>query len=215
MAEKTGEITINETVLAEIDGDPRLSGGLDLPSSTFAIDNNNNKLYFKKTSSPTGWIDLNSFLDLTDQPVLDENYISTNEYVSSSSTVNTEISDLQVSLSSSKKYYLKIVIRYSSENENTGISFGVLNSGGAVFSPNLLVKTDNNLIGSFYPTIQNSGSLIATTAVAQTNTAFILIAEGIVICSTGGNLTPIFRSETNGVNLTVLSNSMLFLREVA
>ena len=68
MAQLTGEITINETVLAEIDGDPRLLGGLDLPVSTLAIDNVNNNIYFKKTISPTGWINLNSYLDLMDKP---------------------------------------------------------------------------------------------------------------------------------------------------
>jgi hypothetical protein len=68
MAQLTGEITINETVLAEINGDPRLSGGLDLPVSTLAIDNVNGFIYFKKTISPTGWVDLNNYLDLSNKP---------------------------------------------------------------------------------------------------------------------------------------------------
>lgn len=217
MAVKTGEITINETVLAEIDGDPRLSGGLDLPMSTIAIDNNNNKIYFKKTASATGWIDLNSFLDLSDQPVIDKNYISTNDYTSSSNTSNTNISDLQVSLVAGKKYYLKIVVRYKIDNANTGMSFGIIQSGGALFTPSLLVKTDNNFINSFFPTITSAGSLISTTAVAEENVIYVLIAEGTVICNTSGNLIPVFKSEDDSpfITVSVLANSMLFLREVA
>jgi hypothetical protein len=91
MAQLTGEITINETVLAEIDGDPRLSGGLDLPVSTLAIDNVNNNIYFKKTISPTGWINLNSYSDLTDKPgtIFGQYYLLNNSTPTTISSQNT------------------------------------------------------------------------------------------------------------------------------
>jgi hypothetical protein len=89
MAQLTGEITINETVLAEINGDPRLSGGLDLPVSTLAIDNINGFIYFKKTVSPTGWIDLNDYLSLSNKPgnVFGQYYFTDN---TTQTTINTQ-----------------------------------------------------------------------------------------------------------------------------
>jgi len=119
MAQLTGEITINETVLAEIDGDPRLSGGLDLPVSTLAIDNVTGYIYFKKTISPTGWVDLNSYLDLPDRPNI--------VFVNSLSDLPDPVGGV-ITLAANKIYYITGAVDLSGNrlvaSQNTTINGG-------------------------------------------------------------------------------------------
>lgn len=163
MAQLTGEITINETVLAEIDGDPRLSGGLDLPVSTLAIDNISGFIYFKKTISPTGWVDLNSYLNLPDRPNI--------VFVNSVSDFPTPISGV-ITLAANKIYYITGTVDLNG-NRLVASQNTTINGGSSEVS-----KLMSTGLASLDPLISSNWSLPMHGLTITHNTAINLDATG-------------------------------------
>lgn len=208
MATITGIQTINSTALLEVDGDPRLLGGLDRNIGDFAIDTETGNLYVKRTISPTGWEHINQRNNFL--------YVQTANQISTSTTHAT-VTDLTSETLPVGTYEFNVFGIFQSTATGTGIGFR-LNQTSAVIGDIQAVwrvETGGNGTDKFFEyTQQNLATNVVTANTLTANTNFLFLGSGMFTISTEGAIALEFRSETTTA-VSVRVNSKLSIRRVA
>lgn len=136
--------------------------------------------------------------------------------VSSSATVFTDITELATSLVAGKSYKCSYAIRYRSAVATTGIVMDFNASGGFVGTLSGVFKTTANADGSgceFQAAVTALNDVTNAGAVPAINTDYLARVEIVIVCTTSGTVTPRFRSETAGTNVTVQASSLATCEE--
>lgn len=127
----------------------------------------------------------------------------------------TNITELALTVVTGKRYRIEAMILFRSTATTAGITYTMAATGAA---GTLAMKVSSNTGGdgtgnTFTGQITAFADTVTSTGVQATATDYILNAQGIFVCTTGGTITPQFRSEVNGQTITVGIGSNIIARE--
>lgn len=199
----TGQITINETILYEVDESPLLSGGVDAPIGSMIIDKSTGGWFVKNTLSPTGWVGISNDLalalkadktiqintvtgltagggDLSENRTISVDLDSlstafTNSTIQTTSTsfVNT---DLTLSLTSGK--WLVLYSTVVSATSNSRLVKTVLYNDSTELTSSLssaFIRTGASLLGGLLRATPDRGVLVGFSIVSVASTSNIVL----------------------------------------
>lgn len=154
---------------------------------------------------------LDGFMSVADKVKLDslqsgQFILSVSTYQTTSSIIFTVISDLQITLTAGKYYKFKYTLRYVSSTTGTGICVSVAGTASGSITAQATSATSASAIQSLR--LNSFAQALQFTSSPSTAPESMII-EGSFVCTTGGTMYPQFRSETNGNQMQILSNSLL------
>jgi hypothetical protein len=138
------------------------------------------------------------------------------QLTNTSNVTLTNINNLAFSVIAGKSYSIESMILFRSAATATGLVLTAALSGGAVGTLALQASIPSGGDGTgslFCGNITASGDVVVSTATPTANLDFVATIQGIFVCTTSGTITPQFRSEINGSQITVQIGSNILVRE--
>jgi hypothetical protein len=140
-------------------------------------------------------------------------YETTAAVNNSSGTILVDITELSFPVVTGKAYRINSQIIYQTVSTGIGIEIAIGGSGGAAGTLTVLALTNTSTTASQSRYLRSLGTTADFGSTAYQNENILLKLEGVFICTTSGNLTPQFRSETNGSNIRIQPNSIMEVKE--
>ena len=128
-----------------------------------------------------------------------------------SSTVFTNITELQINCVAGNTYKFRYFLRHTSNAAATGITFSMNGTAAGALGAKAQISTSRT--AASFPSINSFGGLMAVTGVPATSPE-VTIIEGIFVCTANGTMYPQFRSELNGSQVQILDNSIMEYNEI-
>ena len=135
---------------------------------------------------------------------------------STSNAVLTNVSELALTVTATNTYKIECYLLYRSAAAGTGIvlSFGNTSAAGTIAIASITQVGNDGTGAGFYGHVTSFGDVVISTGVQTANVDYVSRLEGVFVCTTGGTITPQFRSETNGTQVTVQPGSVILSREI-
>lgn len=132
-----------------------------------------------------------------------------------SSTTLSSITELAFPVVNGNRYRIEAMLIFQSVATTTGIALTMGNTGstGELSLVTSAVSGGDGTTSIYSGAITAFGDLVIATSTGQANTSMIAKIEGIFVCTTSGTLTPQFRSEVNGNQVTVRIGSNIIVRK--
>lgn len=132
-----------------------------------------------------------------------------------SNTTLAQLSELSFPVVNGKRYRIEAMLMYQSTATTTGLALSMANTS-ATGELALLASMSNGADGTgsiFTGHITAFNDVVTATGTAQANTSLVAKIEGVFVCTTNGTLTPVFRSEVNGNQVSIRAGSSILVRE--
>jgi hypothetical protein len=147
-------------------------------------------------------------------PWIELNTAST--YTNTSSTTGVGITELDLTITSGRKYYYEATLLYQAAATTTGLAVTVTSPDGASAPGAVMVNMPVAADGTaalYSGTVNTLGDYVTSTGVQTANTPFVCHIKGNFPASASGTLRITFRSEVNGSQVTISPGSTLLVRE--
>lgn len=132
-------------------------------------------------------------------------YIQLADSSTTSNTTYNNLTNLNMYVDAGSTYLIEIYLLYRTALTTTGIAVSITNdvaTGTFALMPTIHVGADGTA-GAWQGHITGFGDVSTATGVQTANLDSYLKMDGIFVCTTGGALTPQFRSEVAGSQVTV------------
>lgn len=139
----------------------------------------------------------------------------TTQLTNSSNATLTNISDLAFPVTAGKYYKIEATIMHRSAAATTGLTLTLGNTsavGTLACTVSMLVAADGTAAG-YQGAITSFGDVVTSPSVPAATTDYVARIDGVFACTTSGTITPQFRSEVNGSQVTVQIGSCILVRE--
>lgn len=133
----------------------------------------------------------------------------------SSAVTLTNITELAFPVVAGREYKIEITLMHRSAAAATGLAVTMAATGAVgtiAMSAHMLVAADGPN-AAYHGAITAFGDLVISTAVPAATTDYICRMDGVFVCTTGGTLTPQFRSEVAASQVTIGVGSCILVRE--
>lgn len=134
-----------------------------------------------------------------------------NDLVTNSGTVFTSIDNLSFPVEIGKKYRGEMWISFSSALASNGIALSMLAPSGRLIGLCSSIAGADGTAALFSGALNSSGDSVISASVQTANIEYLAKIEFIFIALANGVVTPRFRAEVNGNNVTVFNGSILTL----
>ena len=141
-------------------------------------------------------------------------FVASTTYINSSSVAFTNITDLEITVSADKFYYIEYTLLFRSVSVNTGVgfSFGWTGTGSISAVVNMPVQSDGT--NALYSgSITSQADVVVGTGVQTANTTYVANIKGVFTSTSAGTFVPQFRSEVNGSQVSIVAGSIALIRE--
>jgi hypothetical protein len=129
----------------------------------------------------------------------------------------TNITQLAFPVVAGREYKIEITLMHRSAAAATGLAVTMAATGAVgtlALTAQMMIAADGTAAG-YQGAITAFGDLVISTAVPAATTDYICRMDGVFVCTTGGTLTPQFRSEVNASQVTIGVGSCILVREFA
>lgn len=125
------------------------------------------------------------------------------------------LTDLGKDVVAGKTYYFEYTLLFRSTAAGTGIGLTINGSGlGGEISAIVNIPIANDGTAALYSgSITSFGDAVTATSVQTANTTFVANIKGVFKSTAVGTFYPLFRSETNGTQVRIISGSVALIRE--
>jgi hypothetical protein len=127
----------------------------------------------------------------------------------------TNITQLAFPVVAGRRYKIEITLMHQSAAAGTGLAVTMAATGAVgtlALTAQMLIAADGTA-AAYAGAITAFGDLVISTAVPAATTDYICRMDGVFVCTTGGTLTPQFRSEVNASQVTIGVGSCILVRE--
>ncbi len=143
-------------------------------------------------------------------------FCTSSTLTNSSNTTFVNVTQLTVDLVSTHRYYYEANLLFKSAAAGTGLSVTMVSTNGGshpgAVTVNMPIAGDGTA-ALYSGTINALNDVVTGTAVQTANATFVCSIKGSFVSTTSGNMIPAFRSETNGVQVSILPGSVVLLRD--
>jgi hypothetical protein len=132
-----------------------------------------------------------------------------------SNATGVNVTQLGIPVTNGVSYYFKALILFQSAATTTGIGLtmsAVTATGSITASAEMPISNNTGTDAYSKGRIPSLNTYVTSTAVGATAETYGAVIEGVFNCTTTGTLLPQFRSEVNGSQITIQSNSLMFYR---
>ena len=125
------------------------------------------------------------------------------------------LTDLGKDVVAGKTYYFEYTLLFRSTAAGTGIGLTINGSGlGGEISAIVNIPIANDGTAALYSgSITSFGDAVTATSVQTANTTFVANIKGVFKSTAVGTFYPLFRSENNGTQVSIISGSVALIRE--
>lgn len=145
--------------------------------------------------------------------------VTTANIIVSSNTTLTNVTELEFSAVSGRRYYCEYTIIFRAAVTTTGIAFtiGTSDTAAGTFAAQVNIPIAADGTAAIYGgSISTLGDIVTSTGVQTAQpTWFVANIKGVFVCTTSGTVLPQFRSEVNGSNVNFGEGSVALIREWA
>lgn len=135
-----------------------------------------------------------------------------------SNTVNTTITDLAITVTSGKSYWISANLIGQADATTTGFTITFLSVATAAGNVALTVSqggsSSEGASGEHQGIIRTLGGLAAFGQLNAANQNVMVRINGIFTCTTSGTIAPAFRSEVSGSTVTIYAGSIINVVEL-
>ncbi|RTL04477.1 hypothetical protein EKK58_10470 [Candidatus Dependentiae bacterium] len=141
--------------------------------------------------------------------------VVTSQVNNTSNTTLASLTELSFPVVNGKRYRIEAMLIFQSVATNTGLALTMGNTGstGELALRASMQAGGDGTTAIFSGAITSFGDVVTATASTAANTSLIAKIEGVFVCTTSGTLTPQFRSEVNGNQVSVRIGSNILVRE--
>ncbi len=140
----------------------------------------------------------------------------TAQVTNNSNVTLSNLTELELTVTAGKTYKINGYLLYRTVATTTGITFTFTNATAAgTISMLVRSQTGADAVNNHYVgNLTSFGDLVTTPSVQATATDYILVFEGLFVCTVSGTITPQFRSEVNTSNVIVQAGSSIEALEI-
>lgn len=159
------------------------------------------------------------FMSATDKVKLDGItndviYKQTTQLTNNSNATFVSVSGAGIPVVTGNTYRFRTWLLYRAQATTTGIVVTMGAVGGLAGTLIGFAETNTAITTISRSTINNLGQIVTFTATPSTTLDTIVEIYGVFTCTTSGTLTPQFRSEVNGSQVTVQANSFSEVKQL-